>query len=189
MNHHHEKALSSWLIASSPSVLSPQSPRPSLTFCVKTYDRLFFLVASNAASMRIWMDVIVTATDEHCRYWPLACVDCEVLECSHLADDAFSHFPPSEGDWFGWDVDAEAHCSNTTEENGRVTPQWWQRFTIEPAANHLQLDTPCRPVGVCYWEGSTLWAWALPAGHHPALQDHDTLQQGVDAGNGRCTIM
>lgn len=47
----------------------PQSPRPALTFCVKTYDRLFFLVASNAVSMRIWMDVIVTATDEHSRYW------------------------------------------------------------------------------------------------------------------------
>ncbi len=49
-------------------VPSLQSPRPSLTFCVKTYDRLFFLVASNAVSMRIWMDVIVTATDEHSRY-------------------------------------------------------------------------------------------------------------------------
>ncbi|XP_030605303.1 pleckstrin homology-like domain family B member 3 [Archocentrus centrarchus] len=44
------------------------SPRPSLTFCVKTYDRLFFLVASSAVSMRMWMDVIVTATDEHSRY-------------------------------------------------------------------------------------------------------------------------
>ncbi|XP_059195975.1 pleckstrin homology-like domain family B member 3 isoform X2 [Centropristis striata] len=44
------------------------SPRPTLTFCVKTYDRLFFLVASNPVSMRIWMDVIVTATDEHSRY-------------------------------------------------------------------------------------------------------------------------
>nr|XP_057941265.1 pleckstrin homology-like domain family B member 3 isoform X7 [Doryrhamphus excisus] len=44
------------------------SPRPTLTFCVKTYDRLFFLVASNPISMRIWMDVIVTATDEHSRY-------------------------------------------------------------------------------------------------------------------------
>lgn len=44
------------------------SPRPALTFCVKTYDRLFFLVATNAVSMRIWMDVIVTATDEHSRY-------------------------------------------------------------------------------------------------------------------------
>ncbi|TNN83305.1 Pleckstrin y-like domain family B member 1 [Liparis tanakae] len=44
------------------------SSRPSLTFCVKTYDRLFFLVATNPVSMRIWMDVIVTATDEHSRY-------------------------------------------------------------------------------------------------------------------------
>ncbi|KAM3872943.1 pleckstrin homology-like domain family B member 2 [Diretmus argenteus] len=44
------------------------SPRPSLTFCVKTYERLFFLVAPNAEAMRIWMDVIVTATDEHSRY-------------------------------------------------------------------------------------------------------------------------
>lgn len=44
------------------------SPRPSLTFCVKTYERLFFLVAHSAEAMRIWMDVIVTATDEHCRY-------------------------------------------------------------------------------------------------------------------------
>ncbi|XP_030641175.1 pleckstrin homology-like domain family B member 3, partial [Chanos chanos] len=44
------------------------SPRPSLTFCVKTYDRLFFLVAHSAEAMRIWMDVIVTATDEHSRY-------------------------------------------------------------------------------------------------------------------------
>lgn len=51
------------------SSVSAQSPRPSLTFCVKTYDRLFFLVASNAVSMRIWMDVIVTATDELSRYW------------------------------------------------------------------------------------------------------------------------
>ncbi|XP_016404242.1 pleckstrin homology-like domain family B member 3 isoform X2 [Sinocyclocheilus rhinocerous] len=44
------------------------SPRPSLTFCVKTYERLFFLVAHSAEAMRIWMDVIVTATDEHSRY-------------------------------------------------------------------------------------------------------------------------
>lgn len=51
------------------SSVSAQSPRPTLTFCVKTYDRLFFLVASNAVSMRIWMDVIVTATDELSRYW------------------------------------------------------------------------------------------------------------------------
>lgn len=45
------------------------SPRPSLTFCVKTYERLFFLVAPNSEAMRIWIDVIVTSTDEHSRYW------------------------------------------------------------------------------------------------------------------------
>ncbi|XP_063055331.1 pleckstrin homology-like domain family B member 3 isoform X2 [Engraulis encrasicolus] len=44
------------------------SPRPSLTFCVKTYERLFYLVAPSPEAMRIWMDVIVTATDEHTRY-------------------------------------------------------------------------------------------------------------------------
>ncbi|KAL2084082.1 hypothetical protein ACEWY4_019600 [Coilia grayii] len=44
------------------------SPRPSLTFCVKTYERLFYLVAPSPEAMRIWMDVIVTATDEHSRY-------------------------------------------------------------------------------------------------------------------------
>ncbi|KAJ3597356.1 hypothetical protein NHX12_000884 [Muraenolepis orangiensis] len=42
--------------------------QPSLTFCVKTYERLFFLVAESPEAMRIWMDVIVTATDEHSRY-------------------------------------------------------------------------------------------------------------------------
>uniref|UniRef100_W5MEX6 Pleckstrin homology like domain family B member 3 n=1 Tax=Lepisosteus oculatus TaxID=7918 RepID=W5MEX6_LEPOC len=45
-----------------------KSPHPKLTFCVKTYDRLFFMVAPTAEAMRIWMDVIVTATDEHGRY-------------------------------------------------------------------------------------------------------------------------
>ncbi|XP_028678676.2 pleckstrin homology-like domain family B member 3 isoform X1 [Erpetoichthys calabaricus] len=45
-----------------------KSPHPKLTFCVKTYDRLFFMVAPTPEAMRIWMDVIVTATDEHRRY-------------------------------------------------------------------------------------------------------------------------
>lgn len=76
MNEHYEgnKVLLSNLYdnLSSMCVSSLQSPRPTLTFCVKTYDRLFFLVASNPVSMRIWMDVIVTATDEHSRYWPFS---------------------------------------------------------------------------------------------------------------------
>ncbi|XP_030007553.1 LOW QUALITY PROTEIN: pleckstrin homology-like domain family B member 1 [Sphaeramia orbicularis] len=37
-----------------------KSPNPSLTFCVKTHDRLYYMVAPSAEAMRIWMDVIVT---------------------------------------------------------------------------------------------------------------------------------
>ncbi|XP_045148971.1 pleckstrin homology-like domain family B member 3 [Echinops telfairi] len=42
-----------------------KSPSPRLTFCVKTYERLFYMVAPNPEAMRIWMDVIVTAADEN----------------------------------------------------------------------------------------------------------------------------
>lgn len=45
-----------------------QSPNPKLTFCVKTYDRLFCLVAPSPEAMRIWMDAIVTAAEENARY-------------------------------------------------------------------------------------------------------------------------
>uniref|UniRef100_A0A8C6HWJ6 PH domain-containing protein n=1 Tax=Mus spicilegus TaxID=10103 RepID=A0A8C6HWJ6_MUSSI len=41
------------------------SPSPRLTFCVKTYERLFYMVAPSPEAMRIWMDVIVTAADEN----------------------------------------------------------------------------------------------------------------------------
>ncbi|KAJ8777490.1 hypothetical protein J1605_014380 [Eschrichtius robustus] len=42
-----------------------KSPNPRLTFCVKTYERLFYMAAPNPEAMRIWMDVIVTAADEN----------------------------------------------------------------------------------------------------------------------------
>ncbi|KAM4825611.1 pleckstrin homology-like domain family B member 3 [Thomomys bottae] len=42
-----------------------KSPSPRLTFCVKTYERLFCMVAPSPEAMRIWMDVIVTAADEN----------------------------------------------------------------------------------------------------------------------------
>uniref|UniRef100_A0A8D0HK63 PH domain-containing protein n=1 Tax=Sphenodon punctatus TaxID=8508 RepID=A0A8D0HK63_SPHPU len=45
-----------------------KSPNPKLTFCVKTYDRLFCMVAPSAEAMRIWMDAIVTAAEENTRY-------------------------------------------------------------------------------------------------------------------------
>ncbi|KAM8791616.1 pleckstrin homology-like domain family B member 3 isoform 2-T2 [Rhynchonycteris naso] len=42
-----------------------KSPNPRLTFCVKTYERLFYMVAPSPEAMRIWMDVVVTAADEN----------------------------------------------------------------------------------------------------------------------------
>lgn len=54
-----------WLRASS---LPPQSPNPALTFCVKTHDRLYYMVAPSAEAMRIWMDVIVTGAEGYTQF-------------------------------------------------------------------------------------------------------------------------
>lgn len=48
--------------------LSSQSPNPSLTFCVKTHDRLYFMVAPSPEAMRIWMDVIVTGAEGYTQF-------------------------------------------------------------------------------------------------------------------------
>ncbi|XP_077985767.1 pleckstrin homology-like domain family B member 1 isoform X2 [Glandiceps talaboti] len=40
-----------------------KSPNPEMTFCVKTFERTYFLVAPTAEAMRIWMDVIVTGAE------------------------------------------------------------------------------------------------------------------------------
>ncbi|XP_078062799.1 pleckstrin homology-like domain family B member 1 [Mustelus asterias] len=42
---------------------APKSPNPPLTFCLKTYDRLYYLVAPTDVSLRIWMEVILTAME------------------------------------------------------------------------------------------------------------------------------
>ncbi|XP_067221253.1 pleckstrin homology-like domain family B member 1 isoform X12 [Chanodichthys erythropterus] len=44
------------------------SPNPSLTFCVKTHDRLYYMVAPSAEAMRIWMDVIVTGAEGYTQF-------------------------------------------------------------------------------------------------------------------------
>ncbi|XP_032366333.1 pleckstrin homology-like domain family B member 1 isoform X6 [Etheostoma spectabile] len=44
------------------------SPNPSLTFCVKTHDRLYYMVAPAAEAMRIWMDVIVTGAEGYTQF-------------------------------------------------------------------------------------------------------------------------
>ena len=40
---------------------APQSPKPRLTFCLKTFGRLFCLVAPSAEALRIWMDALLAA--------------------------------------------------------------------------------------------------------------------------------
>ncbi|CAM2107803.1 unnamed protein product [Caretta caretta] len=45
-----------------------KSPNPALTFCVKTHDRLYYMVAPSAEAMRIWMDVIVTGAEGYTQF-------------------------------------------------------------------------------------------------------------------------
>nr|XP_020454623.1 pleckstrin homology-like domain family B member 1 isoform X2 [Monopterus albus]XP_020454625.1 pleckstrin homology-like domain family B member 1 isoform X2 [Monopterus albus]XP_020454626.1 pleckstrin homology-like domain family B member 1 isoform X2 [Monopterus albus] len=45
-----------------------KSPNPTLTFCVKTHDRLYYMVAPSPEAMRIWMDVIVTGAEGYTQF-------------------------------------------------------------------------------------------------------------------------
>ncbi|XP_058268074.1 pleckstrin homology-like domain family B member 2 isoform X4 [Hemibagrus wyckioides] len=45
-----------------------KSPNPSLTFSVKTHDRVYFMVAPSPEAMRIWMDVIVTGAEGYSHF-------------------------------------------------------------------------------------------------------------------------
>ncbi|XP_059390834.1 pleckstrin homology-like domain family B member 2 isoform X2 [Carassius carassius] len=45
-----------------------KSPNPSLTFSVKTHDRVYYLVAPSPEAMRIWMDVIVTGAEGYTQF-------------------------------------------------------------------------------------------------------------------------
>ena len=42
---------------------SVRSPNPKLTFCVKTRERTYHLMAPTAEAMRIWVDVIFTGAE------------------------------------------------------------------------------------------------------------------------------
>uniref|UniRef100_A0A3Q4MCH2 PH domain-containing protein n=1 Tax=Neolamprologus brichardi TaxID=32507 RepID=A0A3Q4MCH2_NEOBR len=50
------------------SLSLPQSPNPSLTFSVKTHDRVYYMVAPSPEAMRIWMDVIVTGAEGYTQF-------------------------------------------------------------------------------------------------------------------------
>ncbi|KAK1883131.1 Pleckstrin like domain family B member 2 [Dissostichus eleginoides] len=45
-----------------------KSPNPSLTFCLKTHDRVYYMVAPSPEAMRIWMDVMVTGAEGHMHF-------------------------------------------------------------------------------------------------------------------------
>ncbi|KAL6098000.1 phldb2 [Pungitius sinensis] len=45
-----------------------KSPNPSLTFSVKTHDRVYYVVAPSPEAMRIWMDVIVTGAEGYTQF-------------------------------------------------------------------------------------------------------------------------
>ncbi|XP_047205501.1 pleckstrin homology-like domain family B member 1 isoform X3 [Girardinichthys multiradiatus] len=45
-----------------------KSPNPSLTFSVKTHDRVYYMVAPSPETMRIWMDVIVTGAEGYTQF-------------------------------------------------------------------------------------------------------------------------
>ncbi|XP_064188773.1 pleckstrin homology-like domain family B member 2 isoform X4 [Anguilla rostrata] len=45
-----------------------KSPNPSLTFSIKTHDRVYYLVAPSPEAMRIWMDVIVTGAEGYTQF-------------------------------------------------------------------------------------------------------------------------
>ncbi|XP_067137985.1 pleckstrin homology-like domain family B member 1 isoform X2 [Centruroides vittatus] len=49
---------------------SSRSPNPRSTFCVKTDDQLYYLVAPNSESMRIWVDVIFTGAEGYRHFMP-----------------------------------------------------------------------------------------------------------------------
>jgi hypothetical protein len=42
---------------------SVKSPNPKLTYCVKTYNRIFHLLAPSPEAMRIWIDIIFTGAE------------------------------------------------------------------------------------------------------------------------------
>ena len=50
------------------SLFLRQSPNPSLTFSVKTHDRVYYMVAPSPEAMRIWMDVIVTGAEGYTQF-------------------------------------------------------------------------------------------------------------------------
>ena len=46
-----------------------KSPNPKLTFCLKTFERTYFLVAPTPETMTIWIDVLFTGAEGYQQYY------------------------------------------------------------------------------------------------------------------------
>ena len=46
-----------------------KSPNPKLTFCMKTFDRTYFLVAPSLETMTIWIDVLFTGAEGYQQFF------------------------------------------------------------------------------------------------------------------------
>ncbi|GCB77925.1 hypothetical protein scyTo_0017677 [Scyliorhinus torazame] len=66
LNGESEAANMQWPSAARP--VQAESPNPPLTFCLKTYDRLYYMVAPTDVSLRIWMEVILTAVEANVQF-------------------------------------------------------------------------------------------------------------------------
>jgi hypothetical protein len=49
---------------------SVKSPNPQLTFCVKSAERTYHLMAPSAEAMRMWVDVIFTGAEGYQEFEP-----------------------------------------------------------------------------------------------------------------------
>ncbi len=47
---------------------SVKSPNPQVTFCMKTTDRTYYLMAPSPEAMRIWVDVIFTGAEGYMEF-------------------------------------------------------------------------------------------------------------------------
>ncbi len=47
---------------------SARSPNPRVTFCMKTAERSYFLMAPSPEAMRVWVDVIFTGAEGYLHF-------------------------------------------------------------------------------------------------------------------------
>ena len=60
---------------------SVKSPNPRVTFCMKTSERTYYLMAASPEAMRMWVDVIFTGAEGYQVYvWKVNTVESAHIE-------------------------------------------------------------------------------------------------------------